>query len=113
MLAPTKVTSDTPLEALVHDAGTPEGKRGSENHPVSVRDMLVGGSGSCHALNGQVVETETVTCRFILNCAGGAADQIARMIGDDSFTIKPRLGDYILVNRNQVRLCFSENLFLY
>jgi hypothetical protein len=29
-------------------------------------------------------------------------DKIAAMVGDISFKIKPRLGDYVLLNRNQV-----------
>jgi FAD dependent oxidoreductase len=113
LLAPTNVSKDTPLEDLVAEAGLPEGGGGgntksTSSGPVSVQDMLVGGSGSSHAVQGQVVEKEVVKCRFVLNCAGGAADQIARMIGDNSFHIKPRLGDYILLNRNQVR--FSKTV---
>jgi glycerol-3-phosphate dehydrogenase len=65
--------------------------------------MLVGGSGSSGAAGGSVVEREAVRCRFVVNCAGGGADRVARMVGDDSFKIKPRIGDYILLNRNQVR----------
>ena len=75
---------------------------------VSVEDMLKGGSGSIGPMDGQVVATSKIRCRYIVNCAGGASDQVARMIGDDSFKIKPRLGDYILLNRNQVRIAPSE-----
>lgn len=100
---------------------------------VPVEDMLVGGSGSAHTWNGRTVKDPVVTsiedkfnnsndpaegsgspeplksrsnrirCSYVINCAGGASDQIAAMIGDTSFQIKPRLGDYILLNRNQVR----------
>ena len=31
-------------------------------------------------------------------------DKIAAMVGDTSFKIKPRLGDYVLLNRNQGHL---------
>lgn len=64
--------------------------------------MLVGGSGASAIVDGEVVDKEVVRAKYVINCAGGASDQIARMIGDDSFTIKPRLGDYLLLNRNQV-----------
>lgn len=50
------------------------------------------------------VGTETVRARYIVNCAGLAADRIASMIGDNSFEIKPRVGDYLLLNRNQGHL---------
>ncbi|KAL3775763.1 hypothetical protein ACHAW5_005333 [Stephanodiscus triporus] len=39
-----------------------------------------------------------------------SSDKIARMIGDDSFYIKPRLGDYLLLNRNQGHLA-SRTIF--
>jgi hypothetical protein len=100
----------TPLADLVRQAGEPNGRGGSggggqgEQHGVQVGDMLVGGSGSEECMHGVVVERETIHARYIINCAGGAADQVARLIGDDSFTIQPRLGDYILLNRNQVKM---------
>jgi len=98
-----KISRNTPLKELVEQAGPPVGGGG---HKVTVDDMLQGGSGSAHAMNGKIVDNSSkVRCRYVINCAGGAADQVARMIGDDSFKIKPRLGDYILLNRNQVRAC--------
>ena len=38
----------------------------------------------------------TVRCRVALNCAGLEADRVARMIGDDSFTIYPRKGEFLV-----------------
>jgi hypothetical protein len=120
---PPPASRSTPLAELVKQAGEPSGRGGGKlaingnahpeqkgrhdrddhhHHPVQVNDMLVGGSGSEECMQGVVVERETIHARYIINCAGGAADQVARMIGDDSFTIQPRLGDYILLNRNQV-----------
>jgi L-2-hydroxyglutarate oxidase LhgO len=64
--------------------------------------MLLGGSGSARVMKSQTVALEKIHCDYIINCAGGAADQIAALIGDTSFKIKPRVGDYILLNRNQV-----------
>ena len=44
-------------------------------------------------MGGVTVAEEKVKARFVVNCAGGASDKIANMIGDTSFKIKPRLGD--------------------
>ena len=85
---------------LVDEAGPPIGK--GKDGQVEVADMLVGGSGSSGVQRGVTVETETVRAKYVINCAGGASDVIARMIGDNSFKIKPRLGDYLLLHRNQV-----------
>lgn len=41
----------------------------------------------------------TVFARYAVNAAGVYADRIARMIGDDGFTIYPRKGQYILFAR--------------
>eukprot|EP00658_Telonema_sp_P-2_P037777 TRINITY_DN27158_c0_g1_i1.p1 TRINITY_DN27158_c0_g1~~TRINITY_DN27158_c0_g1_i1.p1 ORF type:complete len:345 (+),score=63.67 TRINITY_DN27158_c0_g1_i1:164-1198(+) len=66
--------------------------------------MRIGGSGSRRAVDGTVTETERIKCDYIVNCAGCASDAIAKMVGDNSFTIKPRLGDYLLLNKNQGHL---------
>lgn len=86
------------FEDLVTSARAPAGSGGSD---VTVDEMRVGGSGSAHVMGGVTVEKEEVRARYIVNCAGSGADTIAAMIGDTSFTIKPRLGDYLLLNRNQ------------
>jgi len=55
----------------------------------------VGGSGSRAAMDGVVVGREKIRARYAVNCAGGASDKIAAMIGDgELFTIKPRLGEH-------------------
>lgn len=91
-----------PIIQMVDEAGPPVGT--GQDGKVKVFDMLVGGSGSSRVQQGITVETETVRARYVINCAGGASDQIARMIGDESFKIKPRLGDYLLLHRNQGKL---------
>lgn len=50
---------------------------------------------------GWVVEsgTENVEARYIINCAGTHSDEIARMAGDDSFSVHARRGEYILLDR--------------
>ena len=40
-----------------------------------------------------------VECGYILNCAGGFSDRVARMLGDDSFAIIPRAGEYMLLDK--------------
>ena len=37
--------------------------------------------------------------RYVVNAAGVHADEISRMMGDDSFTIKGRKGEYVLLDR--------------
>jgi glycerol-3-phosphate dehydrogenase len=37
-----------------------------------------------------------VTCRIAVNCAGLQADEVARLAGDDSFTIYPRKGEFFV-----------------
>ena len=44
-------------------------------------------------------ENDSVTTRFIVNAAGLYADEIAKMVGDDSFEITPRRGEYILLDK--------------
>jgi FAD dependent oxidoreductase len=92
--APSK---NTPLEEIVKQAKQAKGKGGER---VEVSEMLIGGSGSLK--QGKVIHQSKVQCKYVINCAGGAADQIAKLIGDESFKIMPRLGDYLLLNRNQV-----------
>ena len=41
----------------------------------------------------------SVKARFVVNAAGLYSDEIAAMIGDTSFTITPRRGEYILLDR--------------
>lgn len=42
---------------------------------------------------------ESVAARCVINCAGLYADEIAGMVGDDSFSIHPRRGEYILLDK--------------
>jgi len=84
-----------------------------EKHPelvkqkasVTVEDMKVGGSGSSKAMQGVSVGKETVRARYVINCAGGASDKIAKMVGDHSFDIKPRLGEYVLLKKSSGDAC--------
>eukprot|EP00927_Polykrikos_kofoidii_P053540 TRINITY_DN4814_c0_g1_i1.p1 TRINITY_DN4814_c0_g1~~TRINITY_DN4814_c0_g1_i1.p1 ORF type:complete len:690 (-),score=97.52 TRINITY_DN4814_c0_g1_i1:112-2061(-) len=78
-------------------AGTGAGK----NVAGWVEAMKVGGSGSAAGVDGVTVDHETIKTRYVVNCAGVGSDKVARMIGDKSFVIKPRLGEYILLHKNQ------------
>lgn len=82
------------LKDLVDKCPPPEGN--GDAGKVQVADMYTGGSGSWNAVKGVTVGKEVVKCRYVINCAGSASDKVARMIGDDSFYIKPRLGDYLV-----------------
>lgn len=42
---------------------------------------------------------DVVSGRLLINCAGGKSDAIARLAGDDSFTIIPRAGEYMLLDK--------------
>lgn len=46
----------------------------------------------------------TVQATYVVNCAGLYADEIARMIGDDSFTLRPRRGEYLLFDKSEGEL---------
>jgi len=94
-------------EDSVAKIALPHGEGGAK---ITVPQMAVGGSGSAEVTGGETVDIETYRAKYIVNCAGCASDKVAAMIGDDSFTVKPRLGDYILLNRNQGHLT-SHTLF--
>ena len=72
---------------------------------VDVESMKVGGSGSKKAMEGVTVGREKVRAKYIVNAAGGASDKISAMIGDASFKVKPRVGEYVLLRKNQGHLC--------
>lgn len=46
--------------------------------------------------DGQIVRG-----RYVVNCAGGYSDQIAKMVEDDFFTIIPRAGEYMLMDKGE------------
>lgn len=49
-----------------------------------------------------VLSTELgeISAKYIVNAAGVHSDDIARLIGDDSIKIKPRLGEYALLDKS-------------
>ncbi len=45
-----------------------------------------------------------IKAKYVINCAGVFADNIARMIGDDSFKIIPRKGEYYLLDKTERKM---------
>eukprot|EP01065_Artemidia_motanka_P012962 TRINITY_DN1713_c0_g1_i1.p1 TRINITY_DN1713_c0_g1~~TRINITY_DN1713_c0_g1_i1.p1 ORF type:complete len:522 (+),score=125.84 TRINITY_DN1713_c0_g1_i1:96-1661(+) len=66
--------------------------------------LRAGGSGSRECTGGVVVGEETVRARYVINCAGGGSAEVARLIGDDSFVVRPRVGNFVVLRREQGRL---------
>ena len=42
---------------------------------------------------------ETVQAKYLVNCAGGSSDKIAALAGDGFFTVIPRAGEYMLLDK--------------
>ncbi len=40
-----------------------------------------------------------VDSKFVINCAGVYSDEIAALVGDDSFSVRARRGEYVLLDR--------------
>ena len=50
-----------------------------------------------------LAKKETIFADYVINAAGCSSDKVARMVGDDSFTVKPRMGEYILLHKDEVK----------
>ncbi len=44
-------------------------------------------------------QNDSIKARFVINCAGIYSDKIAKLVGDDSFDIHARRGEYILLDK--------------
>lgn len=44
---------------------------------------------------------EEIKAKYFINCAGGFSDKIARMVGDESFKIIHRVGEYLLLDKTE------------
>lgn len=44
---------------------------------------------------------EKIKSKYVINCAGVYSDKVASFIGADNFSITPRRGEYIVLNKNQ------------
>ena len=54
----------------------------------------------CHDRRWTATREDSIYLRKSVVCNAGA-DKIAAMVGDTSFTIKPRLGEYLLLHKDQ------------
>lgn len=50
-------------------------------------------------ITGVVTNKGTIKARYVINAAGVFSDDIARMVGEDFFTVKPRRGQYFLLDK--------------
>lgn len=46
-----------------------------------------------------VSEEESICAKYVINAAGVFSDEVAAMVGDESFKVHPRRGEYILLDR--------------
>ena len=44
-------------------------------------------------------ESESVDAKIVINCAGVYSDEIAKLVGDESFVVRPRRGEYMLLDK--------------
>ncbi len=44
-------------------------------------------------------DADEVEARMVINCAGVYSDEIARLVGDESFSVRPRRGEYMLLDK--------------
>ena len=58
-------------------------------------------TGSCFYI--QTESGEEITANYLVNCAGCYSDTVAKLAGDDSFTIIPRAGEYMLLDKAEGR----------
>ncbi len=62
------------------------------NFPVTAIERIEGGY---RVFSGE----NFVDARYVINCAGIYSDVIAKMAGDDSFTVRARRGEYMLLDK--------------
>ena len=60
-----------------------------------VKNIIRGDDGGFEVIS----DTESVKAKTVINCAGLYSDVISKMLGNDSFTINPRRGEYMLLDR--------------
>lgn len=44
-------------------------------------------------------QNDTVSAKWVINCAGVYSDDIAALVGDESFSVRPRRGEYMLLDK--------------
>ncbi|HEY5820907.1 MAG TPA: FAD-dependent oxidoreductase [Propionibacteriaceae bacterium] len=63
---------------------------------VETDAQVVGISQRADGLSLHLVDGRAVDCAVAINCAGLYADEVARLVGDDSFEIYPRKGEFFV-----------------
>ena len=61
---------------------------------VTAIDTLPDG-GFAITING----SERIDAKFVVNCAGVYSDEVSKMVGDDSYTVRPRRGEYSVLDK--------------
>lgn len=52
-------------------------------------------------------DKESVCARYVINCAGAYSDDVAKMVGDNSFSVMARRGEYMLLDKESGSLVSS------
>jgi hypothetical protein len=63
--------------------------------------QLLGLLGVFRSGGGSGAAKETLRARFVVNAAGLGSDNVAALVGDTSFYIKPRIGEYLLMHKDE------------
>ena len=72
-----------------------------KNGAVLLTDFTVTSIINDGCFNVSSADGRCVKARYVINCAGCYGDKIAAMVGDDSFEIIPRAGQYILLDKKE------------
>lgn len=81
----------------------------AENAAVNGVEFLFNTEVRSIEFDGDFTINGTIRAHRIVNCAGVGSAHIASLIGDDSFSIIPRRGEYMLYDKNS--LCVSSVIF--
>ncbi len=54
-----------------------------------------------------ICENEAFLCKTVINCAGIYSDKVAQMMGDDTFEVTARRGEYLLYDKEHGKLVSS------
>ena len=84
------VTDPVAYTVALADAAVRAGATVKTNAKVEAIDR------DAHGLTLHLADGERLTCLVAVNCAGLHADTIARLVGDDSFEIYPRKGEFFV-----------------
>ena len=84
-----------------------------QNRDKLILDSEVISIGTDNTSGSRIYEIEVkgkhakIHSKYIINAAGLYSDKIAAMVGDTSFTITPRKGEYLLMDKNQGKIVNS------